>query len=54
MDPKNTIANNQNSSINNEYLLDNPGYSPEEIALLDSIEEEANAQFPVGKEFTSP
>jgi hypothetical protein len=54
MHPTNTAANNQNNSINNEYLLDNPGYLPEEMALLDSIKEEANAQFPVGKEFTSP
>jgi hypothetical protein len=54
MDPTNPIGDDLNSSINNEYLLDNPVYSPEEIAFLDSIEEEANAHFPVGKEFTSP
>ena len=54
MEATNTVANEQNNTINNEYPLDNPTYSPEEVALLDSIEEEASAYYPVGKEFTSP
>ena len=54
MEATNTVANEQNNSINNEYPLGNPTYSPEEVAVLDSIEEEASAYYPVGKEFSSP
>ena len=53
MEATQPFQTNQNNSVNNEDMLDLAGYSPEDSAYLQSIENECSVAFPIGKVFDS-